>query len=104
VVGVPKTVDNDIPIIDKSFGFETAVEEAQRAITAANVECRSFPHGVGIVQLMGRNSGEHTEREIESLPFPSPRRTLYLRKALSVIVGTYPSHTPRCLVLCALSM
>jgi len=35
---VPKTIDNDIPIIDKSFGFETAVEEAQRAIDAAYVE------------------------------------------------------------------
>lgn len=54
VVGVPKTVDNDIPIIDKSFGFETAVEEAQRAIDSVNVEARSFPFGVGVVQLMGR--------------------------------------------------
>lgn len=50
-------MDNDIPIIDKSFGFETAVEEAQAAITAAHVEASSFPNGIGIVQLMGRNSG-----------------------------------------------
>eukprot|EP00616_Rhizochromulina_sp_CCMP1243_P000546 CAMPEP_0118974076 /NCGR_PEP_ID=MMETSP1173-20130426/11058_1 /TAXON_ID=1034831 /ORGANISM="Rhizochromulina marina cf, Strain CCMP1243" /LENGTH=545 /DNA_ID=CAMNT_0006923779 /DNA_START=50 /DNA_END=1687 /DNA_ORIENTATION=+ len=57
VAGVPKTVDNDIPIIDKSFGFETAVAEAQLAITAAHVEASSFPNGIGIVQLMGRNSG-----------------------------------------------
>mmetsp|Transcript_32901 Transcript_32901/g.60079 ORF Transcript_32901/g.60079 Transcript_32901/m.60079 type:complete len:527 (-) Transcript_32901:148-1728(-) len=57
VVGIPKTVDNDIPIIDKSFGFETAVEEATKAITSAHVEAESFPNGVGVVQLMGRHSG-----------------------------------------------
>lgn len=43
VAGVPKTVDNDIPIIDKSFGFETAVQEAQAAIQAATVEATCFP-------------------------------------------------------------
>jgi len=56
-IGIPKTVDNDIPFIDKSFGFESAVEESQRAIKSAHVEASSFPHGLGIVQLMGRNSG-----------------------------------------------
>jgi 6-phosphofructokinase 1 len=54
VMGIPKTVDNDIPFIDKSFGFESAVEESQRAIRSAHVEASSFPNGVGIVQLMGR--------------------------------------------------
>ncbi|OMJ76371.1 hypothetical protein SteCoe_24272 [Stentor coeruleus] len=57
VVGVPKTIDNDIPIIDKSFGFDTAVEEAQRAIDSADVEANSVEFGVGLVKLMGRNSG-----------------------------------------------
>lgn len=38
VVGIPKTIDNDIQILDKTFGFDTAVEEAQRAINAAYVE------------------------------------------------------------------
>ena len=57
IVGVPKTIDNDIPIIDKSFGFETAVEEAQRAIRSADVEANSADFGVGLVKLMGRNSG-----------------------------------------------
>jgi 6-phosphofructokinase 1 len=57
VVGIPKTIDNDIPIIDKSFGFDTAVEEAQRAIESANVEATSVDNGVGLVKLMGRNSG-----------------------------------------------
>ncbi|KAL5161723.1 ATP-dependent 6-phosphofructokinase 3 [Glycine soja] len=57
VVGIPKTIDNDIPVIDKSFGFDTAVEEAQRAINAAHVEAESVENGIGVVKLMGRNSG-----------------------------------------------
>ncbi|XP_015070082.1 ATP-dependent 6-phosphofructokinase 4, chloroplastic isoform X2 [Solanum pennellii] len=57
VAGIPKTIDNDIAVIDKSFGFDTAVEEAQRAINAAHVEAESVQNGVGIVKLMGRYSG-----------------------------------------------
>ncbi|KAF9681072.1 hypothetical protein SADUNF_Sadunf06G0187500 [Salix dunnii] len=57
VAGVPKTIDNDIPVIDRSFGFDTAVEEAQRAISAAHVEAGSFENGIGVVKLMGRHSG-----------------------------------------------
>ncbi|EEF51612.1 ATP-dependent 6-phosphofructokinase 4, chloroplastic [Ricinus communis] len=57
VAGIPKTIDNDIAVIDKSFGFDTAVEEAQRAINAAHVEVESVENGVGIVKLMGRYSG-----------------------------------------------
>ncbi|MBI5490532.1 MAG: ATP-dependent 6-phosphofructokinase [Deltaproteobacteria bacterium] len=57
IVGVPKTIDNDVPFIERTFGFETAVAEATRAITAAHVEACGAPNGVGIVRLMGRNSG-----------------------------------------------
>ncbi|KAH7682004.1 Pyrophosphate-dependent phosphofructokinase TP0108-type protein [Dioscorea alata] len=57
VVGIPKTIDNDIAVIDKSFGFDTAVEEAQRAINAAHVEAGSVENGIGVVKLMGRYSG-----------------------------------------------
>uniref|UniRef100_A0A7S1TFU7 ATP-dependent 6-phosphofructokinase n=1 Tax=Compsopogon caeruleus TaxID=31354 RepID=A0A7S1TFU7_9RHOD len=57
VVGIPKTIDNDIALIDKSFGFDTAVEEAQRAINSAKVEALSGINGVGLVKLMGRSSG-----------------------------------------------
>ncbi|XP_050214401.1 ATP-dependent 6-phosphofructokinase 6 [Mercurialis annua] len=57
VAGIPKTIDNDIPVIDKSFGFDTAVEEAQRAINAAHVEAQSTENGIGVVKLMGRYSG-----------------------------------------------
>ncbi|OMO70946.1 hypothetical protein CCACVL1_18564 [Corchorus capsularis] len=57
VAGIPKTIDNDIPVIDKSFGFDSAVEEAQRAIRAAHVESESVENGIGLVKLMGRHSG-----------------------------------------------
>jgi 6-phosphofructokinase 1 len=57
VVGIPKTIDNDIPYIDHSFGFQTAFGQAGELIRAANVEARSAPGGVGLVKLMGRHSG-----------------------------------------------
>ncbi|CAH1451660.1 unnamed protein product [Lactuca virosa] len=57
VAGIPKTIDNDISVIDRSFGFDTAVEEAQRAINAAHVEAESAENGIGVVKLMGRYSG-----------------------------------------------
>lgn len=47
-----------VQVIDKSFGFDTAVEEAQRAINAAHVESESIENGIGFVKLMGRYSGK----------------------------------------------
>jgi len=57
IVGIPKTIDNDIALIDKSFGFDTAVEESQMAITSAEVEASSALNGIGLVKLMGRDAG-----------------------------------------------
>ncbi|KAA8544979.1 hypothetical protein F0562_019804 [Nyssa sinensis] len=57
VAGIPKTVDNDIGIIDRSFGFQTAVEMAQQPINAAHVEAESAVNGIGLVKLMGRSTG-----------------------------------------------
>ncbi|CDP04555.1 unnamed protein product [Coffea canephora] len=57
VAGIPKTVDNDVGVIDRSFGFQTAVEMAQQAISAAHVEAESAVNGVGLVKLMGRSTG-----------------------------------------------
>lgn len=57
VVGIPKTIDNDIPYIDQSFGFQTAFGHASDAIRAAQVEAKSTANGVGLVKLMGRHSG-----------------------------------------------
>ena len=56
-VGIPKTIDNDIPIIDQSFGFNTSCEVAARMIEAAYVEATNAQNGVGLVKLMGRYSG-----------------------------------------------
>jgi 6-phosphofructokinase 1 len=57
VVGVPKTIDNDVPYIDHSFGFQTAFGRATDSIKAAHTEASSTPNGVGLVKLMGRHSG-----------------------------------------------
>lgn len=57
VVGIPKTIDNDIPYIDQSFGFQTAMGEATKSIQSASVEARAARNGVGLVKLMGRHSG-----------------------------------------------
>src|SRR5271168_3013302 len=57
VVGVPKTIDNDISYMDMSFGFDTAVEAARQATRAAYVEASCHRFGVGLVKLMGRDSG-----------------------------------------------
>ena len=57
VVGIPKTIDNDIMYIDQSFGFQTAFSEATKSIRAAHVEATGAPNGVGLVKLMGRHSG-----------------------------------------------
>ena len=57
VIGVPKTIDNDLLWIDRSFGFLTAVEESRPAIVAAHAEAKGVRNGVGLVKLMGRHSG-----------------------------------------------
>ena len=57
VVGIPKTIDNDLEYMDKSFGFETAFAEAVRVVRCAHSEAKGHPNGVGLVKLMGRDSG-----------------------------------------------
>jgi 6-phosphofructokinase 1 len=57
VIGIPKTIDNDIAFIQQSFGFETAVIESRHVIRAANSEAVGARNGIGLVKLMGRHSG-----------------------------------------------
>lgn len=57
VVGIPKTIDNDLFWVERSFGFATAVEEAVRAVRGAHAEARGAWNGVGMVKLMGRHAG-----------------------------------------------
>ena len=57
LVGIPKTVDNDFAMIDRSFGFDTAVEKAVEVVSAAHMEAFSGINGIGLVKVMGRESG-----------------------------------------------
>jgi 6-phosphofructokinase 1 len=57
VIGIPKTIDNDISFVESSFGFETAVSESRTAIDSAHNEALGARNGVGLVKLMGRESG-----------------------------------------------
>lgn len=57
VVGIPKTIDNDIYLVSRSFGFETAVDIATQAIKGAHNEAVGYPNGIGLIKLMGRHSG-----------------------------------------------
>lgn len=57
VVGVPKTIDNDIPHIGQSFGFQTAYSRAAQSIKAAKIEAEASINGVGLVKVMGRHAG-----------------------------------------------
>lgn len=57
VVGIPKTIDNDLNFVGRSFGFETAVAQALPIIRSAHTEAKGASHGVGLVKLMGRDSG-----------------------------------------------
>jgi 6-phosphofructokinase 1 len=57
IVGIPKTIDNDIYLVARSFGFDTAVDVSTSAIIGAHNEAQSYPNGIGLIKLMGRHSG-----------------------------------------------
>ena len=57
VIGIPKTIDNDIHLVSRSFGFDTAVDVATEAIRGAHNEAQGYPNGIGLIKLMGRHSG-----------------------------------------------
>jgi 6-phosphofructokinase 1 len=57
VIGIPKTIDNDLCFTERTFGFETAVAMSQLSITGAHMEAKGVENGIGIVKLMGRESG-----------------------------------------------
>lgn len=72
VVGIPKTIDNDLSFVERSFGFETAVSEAVHAVAAAHTEARDAEDGIGLVKVMGRESGfiaAHTALAINDVNF-----------------------------------
>ncbi|MBP7341426.1 MAG: ATP-dependent 6-phosphofructokinase [Smithellaceae bacterium] len=57
VIGIPKTIDNDLSLIEKSFGFDTAIEKTVEAVLSAHVEAKGAFNGIGLVKIMGRLSG-----------------------------------------------
>jgi 6-phosphofructokinase 1 len=57
VVGVPKTIDNDVAFVTRTFGYLTAVEEACKVLDRAHVEAKSVQNGISLVKLMGRHAG-----------------------------------------------
>ncbi|WP_300457370.1 ATP-dependent 6-phosphofructokinase [Desulfobacula sp.] len=57
IIGIPKTIDNDIFLVSRSFGFDTAVDVATLAIEGAHNEAVAYPNGIGLIKLMGRHSG-----------------------------------------------
>lgn len=79
VIGIPKTIDNDINFIPQSFGFETAVFKATEAIECAHIEACGTPNGIGLVKLMGRESG-----------FIAAQATLALKEVNFVLIPEAP--------------
>ena len=79
VIGIPKTIDNDINFVTKSFGFDTAVEKATEAIHCAHAEAQGVENGIGLVKLMGRESG-----------FIAAQATLALKEVNFVLVPEQP--------------
>ncbi len=57
IIGIPKTIDNDVHFVSKTFGFDSAVEKATEAIRCAHAEALGAPNGIGMVKVMGRESG-----------------------------------------------
>ena len=57
VIGIPKTIDNDISYVEKTFGLETAFSIAAETIRSAHIEAEGAPYGIGLVKVMGRMSG-----------------------------------------------
>jgi 6-phosphofructokinase 1 len=79
VIGVPKTIDNDISFVSRSFGFDTAVEKAAEAIQCAHTEAIGAMNGIGMVKLMGRESG-----------FIAAQATLALKEVNFVLIPESP--------------
>jgi 6-phosphofructokinase 1 len=107
VVGIPKTIDNDLPFVWRSFGYGTALEKAREAINCAHTEAHDAPNGIGLVKLMGREAGfiaagaslasqEANFTLIPEIPFPlegengfleALRRRLLARRHAVIVVA-----------------
>jgi len=104
VIGVPKTVDNDLAYVDRTFGFETAIEQAQAPILAAHQEARSVFNGIGLVKLMGRDSGFITlnasiaSGEVNIVLLPEAKFTM--EELIEYLINRFKTKQ-HCLIVCA---
>eukprot|EP00762_Andalucia_godoyi_P003104 ANDGO_00991.mRNA.1 ATP-dependent 6-phosphofructokinase 6 len=107
VCGMCKTIDNDIPLLDRSFGFDTAVDQAIHAVKSAHVEIRSAQNGVGLVVVMGRSSGfiamqcALAARDVNVCLIPEINFDLNGEHGLLEYIRRRIMHRGHCLILCA---
>jgi len=107
LAGIPKTIDNDIPLIDESFGFVTSVEEAVKVIDSANVEASCVPNGVGLVKIFGRSCGfiamsaTNSSRNINICLIPEAPINLYGEKGVIEFVFKRLKIRGHCVIIVA---
>jgi len=105
--GIPKTIDNDIPLIDRSFGFETAIEEAVKVIQVGNIECNSVKNGIGLVRVFGRSCGfialeaSKASRDVNICLIPESPISLYGEKGLLKFIFNRLEVKNHCLIVVA---
>ncbi len=107
VIGLPKTIDNDLPLVERTFGFDTAVGIACDALRAASIEAECAPRGVGLVRLMGRHAGyiaaaaALTTREVDLVLVPELPFTLDGDNGVVAWVDTVLKRQGRAVVVVA---
>jgi 6-phosphofructokinase 1 len=107
IAGIPKTIDNDIPLIDRSFGFESAVEQAVKVISSANTEAKSMKRGIGLVKLFGRECGfialqaSLASRDVNICLIPESSFYLYGKKGLLKFIFDRLELKNHCLIVVA---
>ena len=107
IIGIPKTIDNDINFITRSFGFDTAVEKAAEVIQCAHVEATGVDRGVGLVKLMGREAGFIAAQatlalqEVNFLLVPEQKFTLEGEGGLLAAVERRLNDRRHALIVCA---
>jgi len=107
LAGIPKTIDNDIPLIDRSFGFDTAIQQAVNSIQVANVEANSTRKGIGLVRVFGRHCGfialesSKASRDVNICLIPESPFNLYGEKGLLSFIFNRLEIKNHCVIVVA---
>lgn len=107
IIGIPKTIDNDLNLIQKTFGFDTAISEAVKAISCAHVESKGAPNGIGLVKIMGRLSGQIAagatlaQKDVNYVLVPEVPFDLEGEKGFFKILETRLQERGHCVILVA---